>query len=125
MQVVQATNPTRALVLTKALINVAARLELSTVELNRIVGISQSSASRLLSGSYVLKEKSKEWELAALLIRLYRGLHSIVGNDDGLARTWLKSPNRAFGDQLPGQVIAQASGLVFACDYVDAHRAAS
>jgi len=123
--VTQTSSAQQAAVLSKALANAAMRLKLGTTDLQRITGISQSSASRLMNGKYQLRENAKEWELAALLIRLYRGLHSIVGNNDALARDWLNSPNKAFGGLAPIRVIEQASGLVHACDYIDAHRAAS
>lgn len=115
----------RSRILSGAVAEVARHLEINSTDLGAILGISQSSASRLMNGLYALREQQKEWELAALLVRLYRGLCSIVGNDDALARDWLKSRNRAFGDQVPFAVIKQAAGLVHACDYIDAHRAAA
>lgn len=116
-----ATN--RAQILSNAVAEVARHLDIGSTDLGTILGISQSSASRLMNGLYTLHEHQKEWELAALLVRLYRGLYSIVGNNDQLAKDWLKSRNRAFGDQVPFAVIRQAAGLAHACDYIDAHRA--
>lgn len=113
----------RTAVLSMAAANAAVRLGLTTSDLERILGISQSSASRLMNGGFQLKENSKPWEMALLLIRLYRGLASIVGNDDTLALQWLRSPNRAFDDARPYDRIQSAVGLVSVCDYVDAHRA--
>lgn len=115
----------RAHVLSGAVAEVARQLGIGSADLGAILGISQPSASRLMNGLYALHEQQKEWELAALLVRLYRGLYSIVGNSDQLAKDWLKSRNRAFGDQIPFAVIKQAAGLVHACDYIDAHRAAA
>lgn len=115
----------RGRILSQAVAEVSRHLDISSTELGTILGISQSSASRLMNASYTLREQHKEWELAALLVRLYRGLYSIVGSNDHLAKDWLKSRNKAFGDQIPFAVIQQASGLVHACDYVDAHRAPS
>lgn len=115
----------RAQVLSGAVAEAARRLKITSTDLGVILGISQSSASRLMNGIYSLREPQKEWELAALFVRLYRGLHSIVGSNDQFARDWLKSDNAAFGNQMPLAVIRQAAGLVHACDYIDAHRAAS
>ncbi len=117
------TTQDRARILSSAVAEVARHLGISSVELGGILGASQSSASRLMNGIYSLHEHQKEWELAALFVRLYRGLYSIVGSNDQLAMDWLKSRNSAFGNQVPLAVIQQASGLVHACDYVDAHRA--
>ena len=113
----------RTVVLSMATANAASRLELTTSDLERILGISQPSASRLMHGAFQLKEHSKPWELALLLVRLYRGLASIVGNDDALAVQWLHSPNRAFDNATPYGRIQSAAGLVATCDYIDAHRA--
>lgn len=113
----------RIRVLSKAVAEVARHLDINSTELGAIIGISQSSASRLINGTYGLRENHKEWELAALLVRFYRGLYSIVGSNEQLAKDWLRSRNAAFGNQIPFAVIRQASGLVHACDYIDAHRA--
>ena len=113
----------RTAVLSMATANAATRLELTTSDLERILGISQPSASRLMRGAFLLKEGGKPWEMALLLVRLYRGLASIVGNDDLLAVRWLRSPNRAFDDATPYDRIQSATGLVATCDYIDAHRA--
>lgn len=77
----------------------------------------------MIRGEFQLKQNGKPWEMALLLNRLYRGLASIVGNDDALAVKWLRSPNRAFDNARPYDRIQSAAGFVAACDYVDAHRA--
>ena len=69
--------------------------------------------------------RDREWELGALFIRMYRGLFSLVGNSDPLAKDWLRSNNRAFGDQWPIGAIKNVQGLVHACEYIDAHRASA
>ncbi len=114
---------TRSKVLTSAVSETARHLDIGSTELSRIIGLSQPVASRLLNGRYAIKESTKEWELSALFIRMYRGLFSIVGNSDQLAIDWLRSPNRAFGDQHPVETIKSVQGLVHACEYIDAHRA--
>lgn len=120
-QVQQAT--ARQQVLCAAVVEASRRLNLTTGEIAEIIGISQSSASRLTRGLFFLEDGTKTWETAALLIRLYRGLASIVGNSDELAQAWLDSPNRIFGERKPIEMIKRIDGLVHACEYVDAHRA--
>jgi inorganic triphosphatase YgiF len=122
-QAVVANAQDRARILSHAVAEVARHLEINSTELGVIIGISQSSASRLMRDEISIRERTKEWELAALLVRLYRGLYSIVGSNNQLAKDWLKSRNLAFGNEIPLVVIKQASGLVHACDYIDAHRA--
>jgi hypothetical protein len=97
-------------------------LGLTSNDLGHILGISQALASRLTRGTFLLKEGSKPWEMALLLIRLYSGLIALVGNDGTLAMQWLHSPNIAFNNARPYDHIQTAIGLVFTCDYVDAHR---
>lgn len=120
---VLATHTQRARVLSTAVAEAARRLDMTTGDLGRVIGLSQSSVSRLMRGHFALAEGTKTWEAASLFIRLYRGLVSILGNSDDLARTWLRSPNRIFGDEVPLVVIQRIDGLVHACEYVDAHRA--
>ncbi len=122
-QAIAANAQSRARILSAAVAEVAHHLQISSTDLGSIIGISQPSASRLMRGEFTVRERTKEWELAALLVRLYRGLYSIVGSNDQLAKDWLTSRNRAFGNEIPFEVIQKASGLVHACDYVDAHRA--
>ena len=113
----------RAAVLSQAVVDVAGRLDIGTTAMGQIVGISQPTASRLLRGDYQLKESSKEWELSAHLVRLYRSLYSIVGGDDELARGWLRSANQAFAEQPPISLIKRVDGLLSVCEYLDAYRA--
>jgi uncharacterized protein (DUF2384 family) len=113
----------RARVLSQAVVEAAARLQLRTGVLRAVLGISQPTASRLLHGHYRIPSESKTWELAALFVRLYRALFAMVGGNDELARVWLESPNRAFGDRPPLEAIQRIDGLIHACEYVDAHRA--
>lgn len=118
-----ATAAARARVLSQAVVEAAARLQLRPAGLRQVLGISQPTASRLLNGRYQIPPDSKTWELAALFVRLYRALFAMVGGNDELARLWLESPNRAFGDRPPAEIIQRIDGLLHACEYVDAHRA--
>lgn len=121
--VLAAQGPARSRVLTQAVAETARHLGIGGSALGRIIGVSQPVASRILNGGYSLKENDKHWELARLFVRLYRGLYSIVGNNDQLAQQWLQSNNNAFGGRKPSEIIQDVQGLVLACEYVDAHRA--
>lgn len=113
----------RSRVLTQAVVESARRLGVGSSDLKNIIGASQPTASRLLNGRYALPEGGKVWELAVHFVRLYRSLSSLVGGDDELARSWLKSANRAFDGQRPLDTIKRIDGLIHACEYLDAHRA--
>ena len=113
----------RSFVLTQAVAETARHLGIGPTDLAPIIGISQPSASKLMNGKFMIKEDTTTWQLSALFVRLYRGLFSIVGNSDELAKEWLISRNRAFNDRTPLEEIKTILGLVAACDYIDAHRA--
>lgn len=113
----------RASVLSMAVSEVANRLGIGPTDTGDIVGLSQPTASRMLKGDYLLKERSKEWELSAHLVRLYRALFSMVGGSDDLASGWLRSENIAFYGQKPLDLIKRVDGLLNVCEYLDAHRA--
>lgn len=112
----------RARVLTQAVIITAQKLRVNSVELGEILGFSQPTSSRLLNQKYQLKEGSKEWEISAYFIRLYRSLFSIVG-DEETAIKWMTSRNEAFNQEAPINYIKRIDGLIYACEYLDAHRA--
>ena len=105
----------------KAVVRAAALLGLSQVELSRLLGISKASTSRLVGGSYLLEpNRTKEWELALLFVRLFRSLDAVVGHGDE-ARAWLRGTNAAFG-RAPMEEIITAEGLVRVVQYLDATR---
>jgi len=112
----------RQRVLTHAVVNAAEIMGLRQVLLAQTLGISESSASRMKTGDYLLKEQGKEWELAALLVRLFRGLDAIVAGDERSLRSWLQGYNTALREA-PVNLITSVSGLTRTVDYVDAYRA--
>jgi len=115
-------SPQREAVLSRATIRAAQWLAVAQIDLADIIGVSAATMSRIASGQKVLDQGSKPWQLAALFVRLYRGLDAIVGSDDAAARTWLRSGNRALGG-VPLDLIREPAGLVRTVDYLDAARA--
>jgi len=112
--------PDAAAVLSKAVTRAAERLNISRTMLAKILGVSQATVTRLYNGSYQLDQNRKEWEFALLLIRVFRSLDSIVGQD-GTAQQWLKSDNTALNAR-PIELINQTEGLVRVVQYLDASR---
>jgi transcriptional regulator with XRE-family HTH domain len=108
-------------VLTGAVLRAATLLELNQARVAEILGVSPATVSRMASGAYSLDSGKKEWELAALFVRLFRSLDSLVGSNDSAARAWLNSANRALGEK-PVDLIRSAEGLVRAVHYLDASR---
>ncbi len=116
------TTHQRQRVLTKAVVSAADIMELRQVALAKTLGVSESSVSRMKTGNYLLKETGKEWELAALLVRLFRGLDAIMAGDERSLLSWLQGYNTALGET-PINLITSVTGLTKTVDYVDAYRA--
>jgi transcriptional regulator with XRE-family HTH domain len=114
--------PDRGAVLAKATVRAATLLGLSGVALARVLGLSEPTVSRLLRGDRALAPDSKEGELAALLVRVYRSLDALVGSDDGKRAAWMNTPNSALGG-VPKELIQTAQGLVGTLSYLDGLRA--
>jgi len=111
-------------VLAKATWRAARNLGLSGAALARVIGLSEATVSRLGRGEWDLSASSKEGQLAALLVRLFRSLDAIVGNDPSKVTAWMSSPNRALNG-IPRELIESPQGLVQTLQYVDAMRATS
>lgn len=115
-------SPSPAGVLSKAVVRAAEILGLKQTTLAKILGLSAASVSRLYAGQYRLDPNGKEWELATLLIRLYRGLDALMASDEAALRAWMNNQNNEL-DAIPTVLIKHVSGLVTTVSYVDAYRA--
>ena len=112
----------QATVLTKATLRAATQLGLTNKLLATVIGVSEATVSRMRSGDYALQRGQKSFELAVLFVRLYRSLDAIVGGDDAVAGTWLKSRNTTL-DAEPLVLIQTVPGLMNVIQYLDARRA--
>lgn len=113
--------PDRRPVLTKALVKATRLLELNQSKVAEILGLSTATVSRMFAGKYLLEPgRAKEWELAALFVRMFRALDSLLASDEK-ARAWLNSRNHALGAR-PIDLISSAEGLVRVIHYLDAAR---
>jgi hypothetical protein len=111
-----------AAVLTKGLLRASGLLGLSSAALARVLGVSEASVSRLVSGARTVDPASKEGELALLLIRVYRSLDALVGTDAAQRKAWMESHNRGLNGR-PLELIERAAGLAAVVSYLDAMRA--
>ena len=118
----KAKTTTEASVATRAVLRAGSRLGLTNRAIGRIIGVSEATVSRMGSGDYVLARGEKPFELAILLVRLFRSLDAIVGGDEATARSWLRSENIVLGAQ-PIEKIQTISGLIDVIAYLDARRA--
>lgn len=117
-----ATQGEPARVLSHATLQAAELLGLSRAALAQVLGVSEAGVSRLAAGARRIDPASKEGELALLLVRLYRSLDALVGNDGVQRRAWLEGYNRGVNGR-PIELIARAEGLVSVVAYLDGMRA--
>lgn len=107
--------------MSKAVMRAADLLGLSQGTLAAILGVSDSTASRLANGTYQLHPgKKREWEFALLFLRIFRSLDAILGHDSQ-AHTWLHDNNRALAGR-PVELLKSAEGMVRVLHYLDAAR---
>ena len=92
-------------------------LGLSRDELSAVVGKHRTSIDR--TG---LDPNTKAGELALLLLRAYRSLHSLFGGDHTLMRHWIEQPNHHLGEQPPRLLLFRIEGLIRVANYLDALR---
>lgn len=112
----------RSEVLGKAVLRAAAVLGIEPPLLAKVISISTSSIARLSRGAYSIKETQKSWELAALMVRLYQALDTIMAGDEIAMRSWMWSPNTALYG-VPAEQIVTVQGLVDVVGYVESFRA--
>ena len=92
-------------------------LGLSKEELSAVVGKHRTTIDR--TG---LDPKTKEGELALLLLRVYRSLHALCGGDRDLMRHWMEQPNHHLSEQPPRLLLVRIEGLNRVAYYLDALR---
>jgi uncharacterized protein (DUF2384 family) len=109
-------------VITKATIRAAERLGVKNKTLACVIGLSESTVSRMKQGDYPLEQGQKPFELAVLFVRLYRSLDAVIGGDDTVAASWLNNQNTALNAK-PIDLIQTVSGLTNVIQYLDARRA--
>lgn len=109
-------------VVTKAVIAAADRLGLNAARMADILGVSAPSVSRMKKLDFLLDPGSKSFELAVLLIRVFRSLDAIVGGDEAVARAWLKNHNDVLA-AAPADKLTTITGLLDVLAYLDARRA--
>ncbi|MGP4690684.1 MbcA/ParS/Xre antitoxin family protein [Agrobacterium cavarae] len=109
-------------VVTKAALAASERLGLTAARLSDILGISAPTVSRMKRQDFCLEPGSKPFELAVLLIRVFRSLDAIVGGDDTVSRAWLQNHNDALAG-VPAEKLTSITGLLDVLSYLDARRA--
>jgi len=116
------TPPTSELVLTKAVLRAADHLGLTAKTLSGVLGLSETTVSRMKHGDYSIDPTSKAFELGVLFVRLFRSLDAITGGDTGVATAWMRNTNSAI-DARPVDKIQSIVGLTDVIAYLDSRRA--
>lgn len=118
----QSTIDDRSRVLTSATVRAADALAINGNDLSDILGLSDSSVSRMRNDQFWLEDGSKPFELAAMFVRFFRSLDAITGGDDTVAKAWLRNANTALGG-VPLDIIKTIPGLMNGLTYLDSRRA--
>lgn len=105
---------------TKATLKAADFLGINRATLVRVLGVSPSQISKFEKGTAVLS--AKPFEAGLLLVRLYRSLAGIVGQDEESMRSWMNGYNTQLRGR-PIELIQGIIGLVDTIKYLDTRRA--
>ncbi len=112
----------RERIVTSALCNAVQKLEFTQTELADILGVSKSTASRIMKGKHILKEGHKDYEIAVIFLRIFRSLDAITGGEDRVNVDWMRNENMALSG-VPAAMVKNLTGLMNVVTYLDAQRA--
>lgn len=120
MSALEHTKPTPETVLAKAVLNASEQLGLKHAELAAVLGVHRTAISRIKQ-NFALDPKSKQGELALLLVRLARALYPLTGGDKTWIQHFMHTPNKITGG-VPVKQIESIQGLMTVLQFVDAIR---
>lgn len=115
-------NEERERIVTSALSKAVQKLEFTQSELADVLGVSKSTASRIMKGTYILKEDQKDYEIAVIFLRIFRSLDAITGGEDRVNVAWMRNNNTALSG-VPAALVKNLTGLMNVVTYLDARRA--
>lgn len=110
--------PHDAAILTKALGRAMSSWGVTNRQLGDIIGLSEATISRMKNGAYALEPHSKSWQLAVMLLRIFRGLDAYMGGHKENEKLWLNASNTALGGT-PLELMRSVEGLASVTQYVD------
>jgi uncharacterized protein (DUF2384 family) len=119
MEAVESSIEDRELV-TQAAINAAGELGMTNRQLAAVLGVSASKLDRARGERASFN--GKDYELALLLIRIYRALYAILGGNREQMQYWLQTPNSHLQDAAPLDQLQRLEGIVMVMRYLDAMR---
>lgn len=113
--------PDAKAVLAKALLRAQQAMSLENQQMATILGVNRTTLSRMYQTQQIDPEQNPG-RLAALVLRIYRSVHTLMGGDTGNLQHWLRTPNRALAEQSPLELMRTIDGLVSVAQYCDAMR---
>ncbi|MFK8020188.1 MAG: antitoxin Xre/MbcA/ParS toxin-binding domain-containing protein [Pseudomonadales bacterium] len=108
-------------VLAKALYRAQVAMGVENQQMADILGVNRTTLARVYQTENIDPEQNAG-RLAAIVLRVYRSVHTLMGGDTKNIQHWLNTPNHAFADQIPLQVMKSVDGLVSVAQYCDAMR---
>jgi len=120
MKTATTTAPDPEHTLCKALFKAMEYLGLNQSALGEAIGLDRSSVTRVKQRG-TLNPDSKAGELATYVIRIFRSLFALMGDNDVAIQHWMKTHNTHLNGR-PDEMIQQAQGLVQVMGYLDSMR---
>jgi len=115
-------------IVSSSLLEACRFLGITQDQLANIIGVSRATIVRIKKRTSdnledtSISQNSKAFELALLLIRIYRSLYSILGGNQKAMKHWMNTPNRHLDNKIPAELVQSALGLTQVLWYLDAMR---
>lgn len=111
----------RQAVLAKALLRAQDVMGVDNQQMAGILGVNRTTLTRAYR-SLSLDPEQNAGRLAALVLRVYRSVHTLMGGNSENIRHWISTPNHAFAGDTPLASMQSIEGLVSVAQYCDAMR---
>jgi len=111
----------QAAILTNAVLKAASLLQVSQKDLALMLGLSESSMSRIVHHKKTLDPHSKPGELGLIFLRIFRSLDALLGGHEENSRRWFYAHNDHL-NAVPSKLILTVEGLSAIARYLDALR---
>lgn len=120
MTTLAANTPDPGHTLCKALFKAKEYLGLKQSDLALVIGLDRSSITRIKQKG-ALSPETKAGELAMYVIRIFRSLYALMGDNEKAIQHWMATFNKHLNGR-PDELIQHAQGLVQVMGYLDAMR---
>lgn len=113
-------NANAELVLASTLKNLQAQFGWSQERMASTLFVHRNQLQKLYN--YGIDPSCVQGQIAVMLIRIFRGLVALIGNDCKNLCHWLNTKNKAFNDDTPQEKLSSLEGMVSVMQYLDAMR---